>query len=159
MSAPEALAAEAAESRPDPLLEFVAERDVPCPSCGYSLRGLRSTICPECQQPLELRVGLTEPRLGLWIAAVIGAACGFGFNAMLIGFYVISVMGSRRSTGDKEFLVLVGPGMAIFGITLAALVVMGRAFRRASLEVRTLIAILTWLAIGADLVIFSKNLR
>jgi hypothetical protein len=27
---------------------YLARRDVPCPSCGYNLRGLRTGACPEC---------------------------------------------------------------------------------------------------------------
>ncbi|MCC6659887.1 MAG: hypothetical protein IT437_03275 [Phycisphaerales bacterium] len=46
--------------------EFVTERDLPCPECGYNLRGLVIPRCPECglqitaaelprQQPREMR--------------------------------------------------------------------------------------------------------
>ena len=27
---------------------FVKDRDVPCPGCGYNLRGIRGGACPEC---------------------------------------------------------------------------------------------------------------
>jgi hypothetical protein len=28
--------------------EYLARHDVPCPSCGYNLRGLEKPVCPEC---------------------------------------------------------------------------------------------------------------
>lgn len=30
------------------LEQFLAERDVPCPSCGYNLHALKADHCPEC---------------------------------------------------------------------------------------------------------------
>ncbi len=35
------------------LNRLLAESDVRCPDCGYNLRGLESTVCPECGIPLE----------------------------------------------------------------------------------------------------------
>lgn len=43
----------------DLIEQYTANRDVPCPSCEYNLRGIRSEVCPECSQKLdfdELRV-------------------------------------------------------------------------------------------------------
>lgn len=42
--------------------EYLRYRDVPCPGCGYDLRGLGGRICPECGAALQLqlvRVGMT----------------------------------------------------------------------------------------------------
>ncbi len=33
---------------------YLAERDVPCPSCAYNLRGVRTGKCPECGRTLSL---------------------------------------------------------------------------------------------------------
>lgn len=42
----------AAETRADPsLTDLLARHDVPCPRCGYNLRGCRSATCPECGTP------------------------------------------------------------------------------------------------------------
>lgn len=41
---------------------IVTPEDVPCPSCGYNLRGLREARCPECGSSftIEQLVGLTK---------------------------------------------------------------------------------------------------
>ena len=48
-----------------PLILFLAERDVPCPNprCNFNLRGLTSTTCPECKEPLGLSLRRAE---ALW---------------------------------------------------------------------------------------------
>ena len=35
------------------LLQFVRERDVECPGCGYNVRNLASDRCPECGEQLN----------------------------------------------------------------------------------------------------------
>ena len=39
-----------------PLSHFLAENDVPCPHCGYNLRGLTASVCPECKHDLQLKI-------------------------------------------------------------------------------------------------------
>lgn len=69
------------------LREYLAERDVLCPFCGYNLRGLQDAVCPECGR--FLRITLTDtPRRKEdppWLAAAshplgILAACTLGFG-------------------------------------------------------------------------------
>jgi hypothetical protein len=62
---------------------FVADRDVPCPSCGYSLRDLTEARCPECGEPLTLGVTLSEPHIGRFIAIWIPLIAGLGFGGVL----------------------------------------------------------------------------
>lgn len=65
---------------------FLAERDVPCPGCGYNLRGLESPACPECNEALELRITLAEPRQGAYIAGIIGLSIGIGFHGIMLAW-------------------------------------------------------------------------
>src|SRR5690349_9822829 len=60
----------------DFLTAYLAAHDANCPACGYSLRNLKRGVCPECGEALTLRVGLVEPRMGLWIAGLVGLAAG-----------------------------------------------------------------------------------
>jgi hypothetical protein len=60
-----------AEPARDPesmLLEFVRERDVSCPACGYNLRNLSRPVCPECREPLSLKVTHELPPIGPFVA-------------------------------------------------------------------------------------------
>jgi hypothetical protein len=46
------------------LVEFLGERDVACPGCGYNLRGVSGARCPECARGLSLvieRPGMAPP--------------------------------------------------------------------------------------------------
>ena len=66
------------ETPAEGLRAFLAGRDVECPGCGYNLRDLGGSRCPECGDELVLRVGLAEPRQGALIAGLIGLAAGAG---------------------------------------------------------------------------------
>lgn len=62
------------------LLEFVYERDVDCPRCGYNLRNLSRPVCPECQEELSLRIGVKKIHVaGLLLAVAPGSFCGIAF--------------------------------------------------------------------------------
>lgn len=39
---------------PSKVVSFLARRDVPCPACGYNLRGVTKEACPECAMPLTM---------------------------------------------------------------------------------------------------------
>lgn len=69
------------------LIEFLNDRDVPCPVCGYSLRALTLPICPECRHELKLTVGTAHPRFG-WLLAAL--APGF-FSGIAAGFLLIPI--------------------------------------------------------------------
>ena len=64
------------------LHSWLASRDVPCPVCGYSLRSIESATCPECGAQLNIRVGSTDLRIGLWLACVISQALAMGFAGL-----------------------------------------------------------------------------
>ena len=56
----------------DLLRQYLAERDVSCPGCGYNLRGLAAGACPECNQDFELGIKLASPRIGRLVAVPSG---------------------------------------------------------------------------------------
>jgi hypothetical protein len=73
----------------DLLAELVATRDVPCPGCGYNLRGITSTRCPECNQPLTLTVGLAERKLAWFVVGIAGLAMGAGFGLLIYAALIV----------------------------------------------------------------------
>jgi len=63
------------------LRNFLAERDAPCPNCGYNLRGLQAETCPECKHVLRLQFARVErpTRRRFWLTlavACVGLASG-----------------------------------------------------------------------------------
>jgi len=63
----------------DALRLYLSRRDVPCPACGYNLRGLASGRCAECGAPLELHVGSAKARLAWWAVPFAAVAGVFTF--------------------------------------------------------------------------------
>lgn len=84
---------------PDPtdeqrmLLEFVGDRDVPCPRCGYNLRALTKPVCPECREELRLTVGRAKIRFGLLLAAMIpGVFSGICAFLLLLPIIIVPIV-------------------------------------------------------------------
>jgi hypothetical protein len=128
----------------DLLNTYLADRDLPCPRCGYNLRLLVGRRCPECGDELTLQVGLVEPRMAAYLTT-LGAACaGVGGSGLfcLIG---LSAAPSNwwRTSGARMLLVLLVVSVAMLTATLLR----RRRFRRAASRTQ-------WrMAIGACLLI------
>ncbi len=61
---------------------FLRERDVPCPLCGYNLRGLMTPRCPECGREIRLSIGLVEPFMRCWIALFSATTASAGVGVL-----------------------------------------------------------------------------
>jgi hypothetical protein len=68
------------------LIRYLAERDEPCPLCGYDLRALTSPRCPECGEALRAGVGLAQPQVMAWVAltAPLVASAGIALFMLLL---------------------------------------------------------------------------
>src|SRR5262249_34908141 len=77
------------------LLQFIHERDVPCPRCDYNLRNLTVPTCPECHEPLRLAVGLRRPKFG-WLIAALAPGIFSGIAAFFMGGMLILMTLSPR---------------------------------------------------------------
>jgi hypothetical protein len=139
------------------LTEFLANRDEACPGCKYNLRGLVGDRCPECNQQIALRIALTEPRLGGFLAALVGLSTGAGFNGLLAAYGLI-VFGSRGSS-PGPFLQITGIGTAVFSGAIFFLLRRRNAFRRMSSAWRFSIIVLCWLLVVASFITFTTAIR
>ncbi len=72
------------------LLDYVRDRDAPCPLCGYNLRDLSTPTCPECREALSLTVGFRKPRFG-WLLVTVTPGAFSGIAAALL---LIPLVGS-----------------------------------------------------------------
>lgn len=68
------------------LCTFLAERDVPCPNCRYSLRGLNAAFCPECKTPIVLRVAADDQHGWVFMVGLVGWSLGAGFSLFVLLF-------------------------------------------------------------------------
>lgn len=68
--------ASAALDDPDLLRAVLAQHDLPCPRCGYNLRGLTDAACPECHEPIRVRLS-TRTSTGPSVLLTAIAAAGF----------------------------------------------------------------------------------
>lgn len=65
------------------VVAFVRGRSVPCPRCGYDLRDIQTAKCPECGEPLVLKIGSPRPRFG-WLVLAMAPGCFSGVAALFL---------------------------------------------------------------------------
>jgi hypothetical protein len=151
------------EARPGspPLLQtFLADRDVPCPQCGYNLRNLRADRCPECGEQLVLRVNVAEPRQGALIAGLIGLSAGAGLNGLLLIYIPIQILryGDHFPWRDRFLWINLG-GFVVEGLAVLAWLRLWRWIRRRSLARRVLLAGACWTLTLANIIFFSLTIK
>lgn len=141
---------DAAQPAPEPpddqamLVDYLASRDVPCPLCGYNLRGLRHDHCPECGQSLRLAVNLVAPVRGAYVVGLVGLACALGFNGLFLLMIVvmIPIMGPGGPPG--WVLMYLTASALVSGGLLTAWVQKAVAIQRLKAEVRQGLACACW---------------
>jgi hypothetical protein len=129
------------------LLAYLADRDLPCPRCGYNLRRLSSDRCPECGDVLVLQVGSADPQMGAYAALLVATAAGLG-GSLFFGSVAAVYAPASWWSGASGILLIVEAVLA--GAGLAAAVRGRRRIRRASPAAQRALAIA---AVGGVLVL------
>jgi hypothetical protein len=100
-------------SEPELIKAFVADRDVPCPACGYNLRGGQSMACAECGARLDLRVGCADFKLSFWIFSLLAIALPLGYAAATGAMLVVTVLEfGRAAIGGNDWPLFISHWMA-----------------------------------------------
>ena len=137
------------------LTEFLADRDEPCPSCGYNLCDLTSDRCPECGEVLVLSVRLAEPRLGTWLAGLIGVTTGAGFYAFISAWVIFNWLRFSSAGGpDGIDLAVIFGSMGVLGPSVAFWIIGRRWMRRQGRTLRWAFLIIAWVMCVLSFVLF-----
>lgn len=124
------------------LVGYLQHRDVLCPRCGYNLRNLTQPTCPECREPLSLKVGVVRlPIAGLLAAIVPGA---FSLVAVLIFIVMCALHGPPSLQRDQEVWLVVG-FLALSAAAAVALACASRWFTKLSPVAQAIIGTMIWL--------------
>ena len=65
------------------VIAFLRGRSVPCPRCAYDLRDIQTARCPECGEPLVLKIGSPRARFG-WLVLAMAPGCFSGVAALFV---------------------------------------------------------------------------
>ncbi|MBX3351685.1 MAG: hypothetical protein KF684_02025 [Phycisphaeraceae bacterium] len=65
------------------VVAFLRGRSAPCPRCSYDLRDITTARCPECAEPLVLKVGSPQARFG-WLVLAMAPGCFSGVAALFV---------------------------------------------------------------------------
>lgn len=106
------------------VVAFLADRSVPCPRCAYDLRNIKAATCPECGEPLVLKIGSPRARFG-WLVLAMAPGCFSGVAAVFVLIPVSAVLVSlwrgRAPTDEVPWPILAADA---FGFLSAASVVL-----------------------------------
>ena len=127
------------------LTTYLAERDDACPGCGYNLRGLTGTRCPECNQELRLRVGLVELRLAWFVTGLIGIGMGLGFSALLLMYAVTDRLFAQYRGPPGQVWWPLAAGTVLGGALLAGWVLNRRRWALHSAQRRWALVFAAWI--------------
>ena len=106
------------------LVDYLRDRAVECPLCGYGLRDLQSDVCPECGNELTLRVGEAHPRLMALLLVLFPGAAALVIAAMMT---VLSILEGFPS-GDEFWVYFIF--MWCSGLISLLLIVKNKWFRK-----------------------------
>lgn len=83
---------------PEEVVAFLAGRSVPCPRCGYDLCDIPTAQCPECGEPLVLKIGSPRSRFG-WLVLAMAPGCFSGVAALFVMVPVVITVWHRLPAG------------------------------------------------------------
>lgn len=107
------------------VIEFVRGRNVPCPRCGYELRGLEKPRCPECGEELVLKVGSASSHFG-WLVLAMAPGCFSGVAAVILFWPLVITITSNLDS--KRGVPIPVRCAVMFGfVSAASLLLMYRA--------------------------------
>ena len=142
---------------PSDLAGWLADRDVPCPLCGYNLRGLAGNRCPECGRELRLGVSAVEPFLKAWVAVLVALLlpAAFGLLVIFTATYGLVRFGGT-SIGRGGWTLPVGPTLVlvhVVGSVPASIVTLAcrRRFLRWPRPRQVAAAAAAWVALAASM--------
>jgi hypothetical protein len=148
------------DAPPEFLAAFLAGRDAACPGCGYNLRDLQGTRCPECGEGLVVRIGLVEPKQAAPIAGLICLAAGAGLNGLLLLYIVIQMAIVRVNFyGVERFLVINSIGFIVQAGAMGLWLLKWRSIWRLAVGRRWAWVIACWVLTLSNLVAFALNVH
>ncbi len=80
-------------------MAFLRGRSAPCPRCGYDLRDIPTATCPECGEPLVLRIGSARVHFG-WLVLAMAPGCFSGVAALFVAVPVCISFWRGLTLGD-----------------------------------------------------------
>lgn len=118
------------------LIEFLRGRDVACPVCGYNLRGIQDSRCPECAEQLTIGVHRADLDLYSWYIGLIPLSGGLFWSVLSLILRVTVLL-------DEFAWAYLGVTVA-FGISAFGWVRWRREFQHLQPGVRGFLAGGTW---------------
>ncbi len=127
------------------LLAFVRDRDAACPRCSYNVRNLTKPVCPECEEPLVLKVGgRTYPVRWLLATVAPGIFTGVTSGIGAVIFLIALIVAPPSSVFVPFWVILTGSFFLVSAAVAGAIIIWNRRFVRQPQPRQVLWAVLLW---------------
>lgn len=81
------------------VIAFLEGRSAPCPRCAYDLRDIQTAACPECGEPLVLKIGSPRAHFG-WLVLAMAPGCFSGVAALFVLVPIVMTLGRNLPPGQ-----------------------------------------------------------
>ncbi len=81
------------------VVAFLAGRSALCPRCAYDLIDIETARCPECGEPLVLKIGSPRVRFG-WLVLAMAPGCFSGVAAVFFLIPISMTIGRKFPPGQ-----------------------------------------------------------
>ena len=131
------------------LAAWLRDHDEDCPVCAYSLRGVPSPACPECNAPISLGVRSPHAIAGPWSLALISFSLALGFDAVMSLILLAPLIATAGEDAEAIIIwsVMIALG-AVSGVGVAWLLTRRRVWMRLSPPAQWRAALTIFVGVG-----------
>jgi len=120
------------------LANYLAGRDVSCPTCGYNLRDLRGDQCPECGHSLEVTIRVNDGSMMRWVWAFASSCLSVPLGILYSAITVVTLIDYSSLSVGFNLWIFVYTGVFVIGTASAIILLLKRVqFLRCSVHLQS----------------------
>jgi len=122
------------------LLNYLQDRDVPCPTCAYNLRDLQTNHCPECGHSLEVTIRVNDGSMTRWVWAFASSCLSVPLGVIYSVIAVIQLLQMSGNQFSNDWRLMIFTGVFFVGTLIAIFLLIKRSsFFRSSVYTQNII--------------------
>lgn len=92
---------------------YLTDQDVKCDTCGYSLRGCTTDVCPECGKTIVLPIDRSMRASAAWRAALVLYSIATALTGVPAIFVLLALATGPMNSTDLAMFLAIGSSCAV----------------------------------------------